>query len=99
MITTEPEYSRTISDENGRILQIDYFITSGICETDGAQGNPTFGIAARLSIDGHCSDKSTVADVSLSREVAARIAQLLARNSVTPVALRDVIEDCLTTQL
>jgi hypothetical protein len=99
MAISEPEFSKTICDENGRVLQIDYFVTSGFCETDGAQGNPTFGISARLSIDGRCSDKSTVVDVSPSREIAARITQLLARNFVTPVALRDVIEDCLAAQL
>lgn len=95
----EPEFSKTICDENGRTLQVEYFVTGGYCETDGAQRNSVFGISAQLSIDGKCSDKVTVADVSPSREIALRITQLLARNLVTPITLKDVIEDCLAADL
>lgn len=94
----EPIISKTTSDENNRVLKIDYYVSSGFTLTDGAQRNPTFGITVRLSIDGKCSDCSTIEDISPSREMVTRLVQQLADNLVTPVTLKDVVEDCLAAQ-
>lgn len=99
MCVNKPTVSKTISDENNRVLKIDYYVTSGLTLTDGAQGNPTFGITVQLSVDGKYSDCSAVEDIFPSKEAAAQLVQQLASSFVTPVTLKDVVEDCLAAQL
>lgn len=99
MVSNEPVISKTVLDENGKTLTLDYFITSGICLTDGAKGIPSFGIRVQLSIDGIVTESLTVDDVSPSEEATMRMAQLFAKNLVTPVSLKDIIEDSLASQI
>lgn len=99
MVSDGPVISKTVVGENGKTLELDYFMTRGTSHTDGAEGVPCFGISVSLSVDGEVSDSSTVDDVSPSEETARRILQLLAKNLVTPVSLKDVVEDCLAMQI
>jgi hypothetical protein len=95
----EPVISKTVTDENSNVLKIDYFVTNGISLTDGTQGIPSFGICVQLSIDGKISESSAVNDVSPDKETVMRLLQLFAKNLVTPVSLKDVVEDCVAAQL
>lgn len=99
MVSNEPVISKTVLDENGKTLKLDYFVTSGTCQTDGAEGVPSFGIRVRRSIDGVVTESSTVDDISPSEETTMRMLQLFAKNLVTPVSLKDVVEDCLASQI
>ena len=99
MEVNEPVISETTSDEFGRSLKLDYFVTNGISLTDGVQGNTSFGISVRLCVDGESPECTTIEDVTPSKEAVMRIIQLLAKNFVTPVTLRDVVEDCVAAQL
>lgn len=99
MGVNEPVISRTTLDEDNRELKIDYFVTDGISLSDGAQGIPSYGIGVQLQIDGKVSGSSKVDDVSPSKETIMRMVQLFANNLVTPLSLKDVVEDCLAAQL
>jgi hypothetical protein len=99
MFKTDVFNSTTIASEDNRSLKIDYFITSTVCLADGANQVPTFGIMARLSVDGQFAENSQIEDVSPSEETVKKLVDLLARNGVTPVALCDVVEDYVTMQL
>jgi orotate phosphoribosyltransferase-like protein len=91
--------SAKLTSEDNRSLKIDYFITSGTCLTDGAEQVPTFGIMAKLSIDGKYTESSKIDDVSPSEETVKELVDLLAKNGVTPIALSSVVEDYVTMQL
>lgn len=99
MMSNKLIITKTTLDEEDRVLKIDYFVTNGTTLTDGASAIPAYGICVHLSVDGKCLDSSTIDDVSPSEETAVRMAQLFAKNLVTPVSLRDVVEDCLALQL
>jgi hypothetical protein len=99
MSFSELVISKAILDENNRAGIIDYFVTKGTSLTDGAEGIPVFGICVRLSVDGECFDNSAINDVSPSKETTMRMIQLFAKNLVTPVSIKDVVEDCLAAQL
>lgn len=99
MGVNEPVISKTVEDEKGRLLTLDYFVTHGLSLTDGAEGKPAFGIRVQMSTDGKDSDVSQIDDVTPSKETATRMAQLFANFLVTPTSLRDVVEDCLSAQL
>ena len=96
---SNPAFSGTAIDENGRTLKINYFITKGKCLTDGAPAVPVFGITVNLTIDGKLYDSSAINDVSPSEETVMRMTELFAKNCVTPDTLKDVVEDCLAFQL
>lgn len=99
MMSSQLVASKTTLDEEDRVLKIDYFVTNGTVITDGAATIPAYGICVHLSVEGKCLDSSTIDDVSPSRETVLQMAQLFARNLVTPVSLRDVVEDSLAMQL
>jgi len=96
MFKTDAVNSTTFASEDNKLLKVDYFITNGVCLTDGAQQVPTFGIIAKLSIDGKFVENSQINDVSPSEETVKELVDLLARNGVTPVSLFDVVDDYVT---
>ena len=87
--------SKKVLNEKNETMEIDYSVTRGESLTDGAKGAPVYGIYVKLSIDGKCRESSKVEDVSPSEETVERLVQLFAKNLVTPVSLKDVVEDCL----
>lgn len=98
MVPADAVRSTSLTTDDQRSLKIDYFITSGICKTDGAERITTYGIKAELSVDGKSAETSRIDDVSPSEEAVKGIIDLLANNDVTPVSLKDVVEDCVAMQ-
>lgn len=98
MIPVDAVRSTSLTTDDQRTLKINYFITSGICLTDGAKQITTFGIKAELSVGGKFAEMSKIDDVSPSEETVRIIIDLLAKNNVTPVSLKDVVEDCVAMQ-
>jgi hypothetical protein len=96
---SNPAFSGTAIDEKGRRLKLNYFVTEGKCLTDGAPQVPVFGITVNMEIDGNIVDSSSICDVSPSLETVMRMTELFAQNSVTPITLKDVVEDCIALQL
>lgn len=90
--------SAILTTEGEKSLRVDYFITSGICLTDGAGRAITYGIRADLSVDGKFEESAKVEDISPSEQMVRETIDLLAQNNVTPVALKDVVEDCVAMQ-
>lgn len=99
MGASELVISKTFIDDDNRELKIDYFVTNGNSQSDGTQGFPVFGIYVQLSVDGKCSDCSEIDDVTPCKETATQMTQLFAKNLVTPVSLKDVVEDFVAAQL
>jgi hypothetical protein len=95
----KPVISKSFSDEQGRTLKVDYFLTSGACMTDGAEAVPVYGVRADLYINGQYAESAKVDDISPSREETTEMAKRFADNQVTPVSLKDVVEDCIAAQL
>ena len=98
MNTLDAVKSVTLSTED-KVFQVDYFLTSGLCQTDGSEQVMTFGILTKLSIDGKITEISRVEDVTASEETAQLLIEMLAKNGVTPVSVKDVIEDFVAMQL
>lgn len=99
MSNEKPVISKSFSDEQGRTLRVDYFLTSGACMTDGAEAVPVYGLRADLYVNGQYAESTKVDDISPLREKAAEMAKLFAENQVTPVSLKDLVEDCIAAQL
>jgi hypothetical protein len=76
--------------ENGR-LRISYFLKSE--KFAGDAPHTGFGIEAKLYMEDELVDDVTVSDVACSQSEVTALIGLLSRNTVTPVTLRDVIED------
>lgn len=98
MIPVDAVKNAILTTDDKRSLRVDYFITSGVCMTDGAGEVTTYGIRAELNADGRFMESSKVDDISPSEETVRIVIDLLAKNNVTPVALKDVIEDCVAMQ-
>jgi hypothetical protein len=78
-------------------FEISYYLTDGTCGTDGAQGIAVFGICAEMRCGGMLVDKCRVDDVSCKKEDVLMLIRRLAACTVTPLALRDVVEDAVAS--
>jgi hypothetical protein len=76
--------------------KIKYFIVESKCKTQGVEGATVYGIVAEAEIDGKIVDKCAIEDVSSNKDEVLRLIEKLARNTVTPVTLADVVEDFIT---
>lgn len=95
----QPVYTKEVVDENSRELHLEYCVTESVCLSDGTQGIPTYGIRVQLSFGEDKAEVSLVQDVTPSKKTALELLRILYENSVTPVALRDVIEDFVSLQV
>jgi hypothetical protein len=86
-------------EETGnRNLRINYYLTSKNYARDewGVEEPHTgYGVEVQLFIGGRQADCCKVADISVSQDEVLALIEVLSRNTVTPVSLRDVIEDYL----
>ena len=74
-----------------RQMRVCYFLTSNAYS--GETPHTGFDIEARLYSNDQLVDATAVADVTCSRQEAVALIELLAKNTVTPVTLKDVVED------
>ncbi|HEX2938622.1 MAG TPA: DUF6514 family protein [Ruminiclostridium sp.] len=95
----KPAISKSFSDQSNRELKVDYYVTNGKCRSDGADEVSTYGLKLDLYVNGKISDTVEVDDISISKEEVINLAIKFANNLVTPVSLKDVIEDCVAAQL
>jgi hypothetical protein len=80
-------------DTNRGCMQVNYYLKSR--EYKGDAPHLGYGIEARLFLDGRMVDGCTVDDVTCKQDEMLALIDLLSRNTVTPVSLKDVIEDHL----
>lgn len=90
---------KSFTGTDGRQFEANYYVTSGLCHTQGAENQPVFGIRLELFVEGKLSDSAIVDDVSPEKEETVKLAKLFAENEVTPISLKDVVEDCISLQL
>lgn len=96
MFHINPVGSAKIQTEDGRQLQIHYYIEQTRCCTDGVEQIPTYGISSELFVNGQVVDSLAVPDISPSKNYVTDLVDLLVKNAVTPITLKDVIEDYIT---
>ena len=96
---------RTVSvsaeeEQNTSCFILEYYVLAGNCATDGICAN-TYGIEV---LKRSCTDFGTlrveyrkVFDVFCTEAEAADAACVLARNTVTPISVRDVLEQFIGT--
>ncbi len=61
-----------------------------LLEEETVNSGPSYGVEVELE-----GETAAVRDLSPSRQKAAELAEVLAQGTVTPVALRDVVDDWL----
>lgn len=77
---------RLVGEARCRAAQARYYLLEGEPEEDGR----SYGVAVELG-----DEEEAVPDLSPSRERVEALAGALLRGAVTPVALRDVVDDWL----
>lgn len=76
-------------------MEIVYFMTEETVKTDGCSPVRSYGVEAQLMQCGNVVDKCRVDDVSCNKDEVLALIGRVAANGVTPVTLRDVIDDWL----
>lgn len=77
------------------LMQIDYYLTSQICASDGATPTVVYGIESESIRNGRQGSRATTLDISPNQNEVESIIEKFSRNTVTPITLRDVVEDYL----
>ena len=96
MLTEEPILVAALqaNQSNGDNFQISYFLRS--VDYSGDAPHTGFGIEARLYSGDKLIDEAAVNDVTCSQDEAIAMIGILSKNTVTPVTLKDVIEDYIS---
>lgn len=82
-----------IHENDVQPIVINYYLTKDLCMTDGAPQTDVYGIEAQISVEGIITDSSAVKDISPSLSKVQELINQLAMYQVTPITLKDVIED------
>lgn len=95
MFSSQYYYSASLQPEGSGAdhREIMYYLVSG--PYGGDSPVQTYGVELRLMDGARVLDQDTVGDITASEKDAKALLELLCRNTVTPVTLRDVIEDRL----
>lgn len=81
-----------VSDGSVRIGTAHYSLTSGTCEVLSTE---TYGVSVTLQREGGAVERCAIEDICCTKGGAQALLRLLCRHTVTPVTLRDVVEDYL----
>lgn len=76
-------------------LNLVYALVTGRYGGGELQPYTSYGVEIRMTRSGRPEETARVEDITTSREQAEQLLHRLRRNRVTPVTLRDVIEDTL----
>lgn len=90
MRKTDLMYKKTIRDSRDRPMELAYYLVSEAENGDAVQ----YGVTIRASRAGARTDAQLCA-ITVSAERIEELLRLLADGSVTPVGLRDVVDDWL----
>jgi hypothetical protein len=82
-------------EKNSPLYDIEYYLISDVYEGEDVPFHNAYGIEIRLCLQGKLLDINSIADITSSKEKAESLIKLFSEASVTPVALKDVIEDTL----
>jgi hypothetical protein len=74
---------------------IEYYLISDVCEGEDVPSHKAYGVEIRLCLQGKPLDINSIADITSSKEKAESLIKLFSEALVTPVTLKDVIEDTL----
>jgi hypothetical protein len=95
-ITTANLGERT--EEEAKVCSLNYYLLQNTCMAEGAANAPVYGIRVELTEFGRLLDSAEISDVTTSMESGKYLINLLSNNTVTPVSLKDVIEDYLVVE-
>jgi hypothetical protein len=84
-----------LDDQQSQPAHVKYILVKTLCECDGIDRIPVYGIKAELFINSALTDSSFVSDITSSEPKCKALMEMLAKNKVTPVTLKDVIEDLI----
>lgn len=90
MKKTDLMYTKMVQDSQNRPLELAYYLVSETGSGDITQ----YGVTIRASRAGARTDAQLCA-ITVSAERIEELLRLLANGSVTPVGLRDVVDDWL----
>ena len=80
-----------INTDDGTRFTLKYYISR-----TGTENGPVFGVSVeKYAGDGALAESETTPPFSESREEAAGLAACFARNSVTPCALLETLDECI----
>ena len=103
MNTREHMQTVTVTTQSTEVQQsftLEYYILSGDARTDGTAGH-TYGIEvlkkSKTEFGTIRVEYRKIFDIFCTRQEAANAALLLARNTVTPISIHDVIEQLIGT--
>lgn len=83
-----------LNPEERTPMQVRYCLTEE--DYQGAAPHSGYGVRAEMYLADELIDESAVSDVTCSKNEMITIIEALSRNTVTPVTLRDVIEDYIS---
>ena len=83
--------TRTAAAQGGDMLHLEYFLLA----EDAPDGTTRYGIAIGCTRAGAAAEWARAADVTSCRAWAEALLRRLADGVVTPVSLREILEDAL----
>jgi hypothetical protein len=94
MYQENPVSTVMLNPEEGKAIQVRYCLTEE--DYQGELPHAGYGVCAKLYLADKLVDESSVSDVTCSKSEMITLIEALSRNTVTPVTLRDVIEDYIS---
>ena len=101
---TKIQTAKVSVDQDGetKSFLLEYYVISGEARTDGARGK-TYGIEVLKQSKTECGtlrvEYRKIFDIFCTEQEAISAACLLARNTVTPIGVHDVIEQLIGTDM
>ena len=90
LIRKEVVYTRSAAAQSGVPMELEYLLSY----RDGPDGLPEYGVGIRCRTP-QSSEEDCVCGVTPRRERAMELLQVLAEGTVTPVSLREILQDVL----
>lgn len=86
------------TDLETKVCSLNYYLLQNTSVADGYSILPVYGVRVELTDMGRLIDEAEFCDVTISIERGKYLLNLLSNNTVTPVSLKDVIEDYLAIE-
>ena len=85
----------SLGEKTNLPVQLKYYLVESICGSDGIAGIPVFGIKLDYVENEWIKDSALIRDITASSEKCIALIQRIAQDTVTPVTLKDVVEDMI----
>lgn len=85
--------------EAGEKSTLDYSLVNSELVMDDGTSKEIYGIRVQKKVAGKEPVTSTIVDITSSKKRALEILNLISKNQVTPITLKDVIENLVADQV